>query len=505
MCGIFVTNDPLINQDMQETIEKTLRFRGPDCSSGLIEYNGWKAYHSRLAIIDVESGVNQPLILDDGGLLVFNGEILNFVELGEKYFNTRYKSDTVLLGDLAQSGHLDLAELDGFFAFIYISPTGELKHCARDRFGVKPLFYHKRDGFISFSSEPNTLKKLFNLSVNDHAIEEYRAVRAPILSGSFFTGIDEVAPSTCLINGEYFNLLAHLDGEYENIDIASLKVAMEKGIKTRQVSDAPIGLLLSRGIDSNLLKELGEFDKYYTIGFRGDEDLEYLREQNIDNLTIFECDPETYRVEFNHLLSLRGEPMSVPNEVLLSIIAKTAAAEGVKVLLSGEGADEFFAGYDRIFKWASDASQFDFDVFLEMYCYITPIKGSQLYVRMLSIFDGLTFVSPFETVRWFFIRYHMPILFRRLDFSLMAAGIEGREPIANMHTFQLAAKMSPAALMGQVLGKTPLRELISPYKGHDFAFEKKVGFPVDLTEIFDQYDDENSYEIWFKENLRIIK
>ena len=121
MCGIFVTNDPLINQNMQETIEKTLRFRGPDCSSGLIEHNGWKAYHSRLAIIDVESGVNQPLILDDGGLLVFNGEILNFVELGEKYFNTRYKSDTVLLGDLAQSGHLDLAELDGFFAFIYIS------------------------------------------------------------------------------------------------------------------------------------------------------------------------------------------------------------------------------------------------------------------------------------------------------------------------------------------------------------------------------------------------
>ncbi|MEC4724198.1 hypothetical protein HWQ46_01360 [Shewanella sp. D64] len=505
MCGIFITNDPHINQDMQDIIEKTLRFRGPDCSSGLIEHNGWKAYHSRLAIIDVDSGINQPLIHGDGGLLVFNGEILNFVELGEKYFNAHYKSDTVLLGDLAQSGNLNLSELDGFFAFIYITAKGEIKHCARDRFGVKPLFYHKREEFISFSSEPNTLQKLFNLSVNDNAIDEYHAVRAPILSGSFFSGVDEVAPGTCLMNGEYFNLLTHLNGEYEDIDIPSLKLAIEKGIRTRQVSDAPIGLLLSRGIDSNLLKELGEFDKYYTIGFKGDVDLEYLREQNIDNLTIVECDPETYRTEFKHLLSLRGEPMSVPNEVLLSIIAKTAAAEGVKVLLSGEGADEFFAGYDRIFKWASNANEFDFDIFLGMYCYITPSKESQLYLHMLSIFDGLTFVSPFETVRWFFIRYHMPILFRRLDFSLMAAGIEGREPIANMHTFQLAVKMSPEALMGDVLGKTPLRELISPYKGHNFAFEKKVGFPVDLTAIFDQYHDESSYEIWFKENLRIIK
>lgn len=504
MCGIFITNDPSIIQDAQEIIEKTLRFRGPDGSSGLIDHNGWKAYHSRLAIIDVESGVNQPLIHDDGGLLVFNGEILNFVELGEKYFNKVYKSDTLLLGDLARTSKLDLSELDGFFAFVYIDPQGEMKYCARDRFGVKPLFFYKRDDYISLSSEPNTLQKLFNLPVNDRAIEEYHAVRAPILSESFFSGIDEVAPARCLIHGEYFNLLTYLDGKYEEFDLSQLKMAVEKGITTRQVSDTPIGLLLSRGIDSNLLKELGEFDKYYTIGFKGDEDLEYLRGQNIDNLTIVECSPQQYRTEFEHLLALRGEPMSVPNEVLLSIIAKVAASEGIKVLLSGEGADEFFAGYDCIFKWASTSSQFDVDIFLEMYCYITPVKGSELYLSMVSIFDGLTFVSPFETVRWFFIRYHMPILFRRLDFSLMAAGIEGREPIANMHTFKLAAKLSPDALMGNILGKSPLRELISPYKGHEFAFEKKVGFPVDLTAIFDQYGDESSYEIWFKENLRII-
>ncbi|NRD74148.1 asparagine synthase [Shewanella sp. VB17] len=505
MCGIFITNDPSITQNTLDIIEKTLRFRGPDGSSGLIEHNGWKAYHSRLAIIDIDSGVNQPLIHGDGGLLVFNGEILNFVELGEKYFNKGYKSDTVLLSDLASIGKLNLSELDGFFAFVYIDHQGEMAYCARDRFGVKPLFFHKRDGYITLSSEPNTLQKLFNLSVNDHAIEEYHAVRAPILSGSFFSGIDEVAPAKCLINGEYFNLLTYLDGKYEECDLSRLTMAVEKGITTRQVSDAPIGLLLSRGIDSNLLKELGKFDKYYTIGFKGDEDLEYLRKQNIDNLTIVECSAQQYRTEFERLLALRGEPMSVPNEVLLSIIAKVAASEGIKVLLSGEGADEFFAGYDRIFKWASTVCQFDIDIFLDMYCYIRPVKGSDFYLKMASLFDGLTFVSPFETVRWFFIRYHMPILFRRLDFSLMAAGIEGREPIANMHTFKIAAKLSPDALMGDTLGKTPLRELIAPYKGHQFAFEKKVGFPVDLTAIFDPNGDESSYEIWFKENLRIIK
>ena len=505
MCGLFISNNPEINLSSLNIIEKTLRFRGPDCSSGLIEHLGWKAYHSRLSIIDINSGVNQPVIDKQGGLLVFNGEILNYKELGQKYFKHNYTSDSILLSDLLAYDKLSLDELDGFFAFVYVAANGHIKNAARDCFGVKPLFFHQVGQYISFSSEPNTLKQLFNSEINSAAIKEYKATRAPIFSGSYFENINTVEPGCCFIQGEYFNCLNYLSGDYIDFDLNKLKNALKKGLETREVSDAPIGLLLSKGIDSNLLKEMGKFDKFYSIGFKGDADIEYLKSQNIAGLTSIECEAEDYANDFEFLLNLRGEPMSVPNEVLLYKVSKQAAQDGIKVLLSGEGADEFFAGYDRIFKWASVSKEFDLNVFLNMYCYIPPKKDSKLYQMFKELFASKVFVNTFETVRWFFIRYHMPVLFRRLDFSLMAAGIEGREPIANMHVFEQAVKISAQVLMGDIVGKLPLREIISQYKGDTFAYEKKVGFPVDIAKIFENKKQLSSYDLWFDENLKVLK
>jgi asparagine synthase (glutamine-hydrolysing) len=317
--------------------------------------------------------------------------------------------------------------------------------------------------------------------------------------------VKSVEPGTCYINGRYFDSKEYLKGCYEKVSDCEVETSLKKGISTRMVSDAPVGLLLSRGIDSNLIKELGEFERYYSIGFDGDEDIEYLKGETIDKLTVSTCNREDYLDSFYYLLKLRGEPMSVPNEVLLYRISKIAANDGIKVLLSGEGADEFFGGYDRIFSWAANSNEFILEEFLELYCYKLPSCDSKLYRKFESLFNENIFKTPFETVRWFFIRYHMPVLFRRLDFSLMAAGVEGREPIANYHIFKLASKLSHHDLMGDVLGKLPLRNIISRFKGNIFAFEKKVGFPVDLTKIFDNPDDLSNYDLWFQENLKVLK
>ncbi|EGT3628872.1 asparagine synthetase B [Morganella morganii] len=505
MCGFFISNSSLIKDEHESLIEKYLRFRGPDCSSGLISYNGWKAYHSRLSIIDLTVSTNQPMIDEFGGMLVFNGEILNYKELGHKYFGIEFNSDTKLLSGLLSHEKLFLEELDGFFAFVYIKNNGELLHAARDSFGVKPLFFHEDEHGISFCSEPNVLKLIFDCGTNLDAVEEYYATRAPIFSGSFFKQISSVEPGTCYIKGCYFDCLAYLTGNYKDSSTESVIHALNTGLSTRLVADAPIGLLLSKGIDSNLLRNMGDFKSFYTIGFEGDADIEYLKNQNIKGLTSLVCSPEEYRNAFNYLIELRGEPMSVPNEVLLYLISEKAAADGVKVLLSGEGADEFFGGYDRIFKWAQTVDEFDLDEFLNRYCYISPSKESKLYKKFEELFATNAFVNVFECVRWFFIRYHMPVLFRRLDFALMAAGVEGREPIANMHTFLEAVKFSPGELMGEKLGKTPLREIISTYMGDGFAYENKVGFPVDLTQVFKNDDNLSSYELWFKENLKVLK
>lgn len=506
MCGFFITNVPSLPNNIDDILEESLRFRGPDCSSGLVENNGWKAYHSRLSIIDLSVGNNQPKIDSEGGMLVFNGEILNYKDLGLKYFDREFHSDTDVLSKLLLNNKLKLNELDGFYSFVYINKAGELVHAVRDPFGVKPLFYHQDNNGISFCSEPSVLNKIFDCGTNLEAIEEYYATRAPIFSGSYFKDIVSVFPGHCYVSGCHFDAASYLTSYYNsNSSINEVKKALKKGITTRLVSDAPVGLLLSRGVDSNLLRHMGDFDKYYTIGFKGDEDIEYLKGQNIYGLTAIHCSPEEYKKAFEYLLELRGEPMSVPNEVLLYIISTKAADDGVKVLLSGEGADEFFGGYDRIFKWAQNATNFDLDGFLHMYCYLAPKKDSNLYLKFKTLFDSQNFESTFEAVRWFFIRYHMPILFRRLDFSLMAAGVEGREPIANMHTFLEAIKFTSEELMGEKLGKTPLRELISEYMGKGFAYESKVGFPVDLTKVFENKQGLSSYELWFKENLKVLK
>lgn len=505
MCGFFITNSSNVDKSKESLIEEKLRFRGPDGSSGLIEFKGWLAYHSRLSIIDLSSGVNQPMKDKSGGMLVFNGEILNYKELGYKYFNKEFFSDTRLLSELLSEKKIILNELDGFFSFVYIDSNGNLSHAVRDQFGVKPLFYYEDEFGISFCSEPNVINKLFDCCINHDSIEEYYATRAPIFSGSFFSGVKSVAPGECFVNGQYFNCANNLDSNYEVISIESIEQALCRGVSTRLVSDAPVGLLLSKGIDSNLLRQIGDFSRYYTIGFSGDDDIEFLKLQNLNGLVAMNCSPEEYKAAFDYLLDLRGEPMSVPNEVLLYLISKRASEDGIKVLLSGEGADEFFGGYDRIFQWAFNAKLFDLDEFLNQYCYIPPSKGSRLYNKFALLFSEIQFSSVFEIVRWFFIRYHMPILFRRLDFALMAAGVEGREPIANMHMFLKAVKISPQYLMGDELGKLPLRELISKFMGREFAFEKKVGFPVDLTKIFDNKQSLSSYELWFEENLKVLK
>jgi asparagine synthase (glutamine-hydrolysing) len=504
MCGFFISNNKVVTDKDEITIENLLRFRGPDSSSGLISHAGWHAYHSRLSIIDIEVGNNQPMIDEYDGMLVFNGEILNYKELSLKYFSVEYSSDTYVLSRLISNNLLDVNELDGFFSFVYIDCNGEVKHAVRDPFGVKPLFYHQDDNGISFCSEPSVLSELFKCNVDPVAVEEYKSCRAPIFSGSYFEKIESVRPGECLVDGIYFDAKDYIEKEFIDLDLQDLKSAIKKGVQTRMVSDAPVGLLLSRGVDSNLIKQIGNFEKFYSIGFKGDEDIEYLNEQNYQGLTTIECTPGEYKSAFDYLINLRKEPMSVPNEVLLYLIAKKAAKDGVKVLLSGEGADEFFAGYDRVFQWAKNTEFFELDMFLERYCYRLPSKEGRLYQSFERVFSEIKIEKPFEKVRWFFIRYHMPVLFRRLDFSLMAAGVEGREPLANMHVFLAAVKMNEHSLMAKVLGKVPLRELIAEYMGRDFAYEKKVGFPVDLTKVFENKNNISSYELWFENNLKVL-
>lgn len=511
MCGFFATNDPSINENHLYDIKKRISFRGPDGESVLVEHQGWKLYHARLAIIAPNDLYNQPYLAEDGAIIVFNGEILNFKELANKYDIQNKDSDTHVLSNLLMIDSFNLNELEGFFAFVRIDAKGQLTHCARDRFGVKPLNYYKKaNGLITISSEASAISDIYNISYNPKAIEEYEVFRAPIFQGTFFQDIQIVVPGSCLINGIYFDSLLFLPKEYKDINeiIDNIYKELDASIKSRMISDVPVGLLYSGGIDSNLINEFTiEPLTRFTGGFEGDYDVDHAKSHNIES-NIVNVSNEEFIERFNSMIRLRKEPLSVPNEVILSFLAEAWSSQGGKVLLSGEAADELFGGYDRIYSWALSKEDIDVNEFLSLYAYL-PIEDISESIKQdtSNFFTKLGSISVFEMVRQFFIKIHLPVLFRRLDFALMYAGVEGREPLASSMMFKVAMLCNPKDLFKHDLGKYPLRKVISSKMGSEFAYKPKVGFPIDLGEVFGGIKTENRYDnysIWRKENLRRI-
>ena len=148
---------------------------------------------------------------------------------------------------------LELDELDGFFSFVFVDYNGKLKYAARDALGVKPLFSYSNKNLLGFSSEASVFNKLFNLGFNSKSLEEYALTRYPVFNGSYFNKVPPVKPGSCFVNGEHFDLNSFLN-PISQPSINELEDVLGKSIQTRMVSDARIGLLLSKGVDSNILR-----------------------------------------------------------------------------------------------------------------------------------------------------------------------------------------------------------------------------------------------------------
>jgi asparagine synthase (glutamine-hydrolysing) len=305
-----------------------------------------------------------------------------------------------------------------------------------------------------------------------------------------------------MIKGNHFNLLKEFSKKKQ--PKKNLEAILKRSINLRTRSDAKIGLLLSAGIDSNLIRKNIPKVDYFSGGFKNDFDYAYLRKKKI-NINFTKITKFNFLKRLKRLIHLRGEPLSVPNEVILSLIARNAKSKRVKVLLSGEGADEFFGGYDRIFDWSKN-NKFDVKQFCDFYCY-NKIKESSLEFKTLNrFFKKLKDLNSFEKVKFFFIKFHLPVLLRRLDFSLMSEGIEGREPLLSKEIFIESMKYSENQLMKNKLGKRPLRQISKKYFGKEFSLLKKVGFPVDMSRIVKYKNSRlDNYNLWFKLNLKILK
>ncbi len=369
MCG-FVGFTNRIKDDgtvLHEMMNKIIH-RGPD-SEGMYVGDSACLGFRRLSIIDLEGGT-QPMYNEDGSLVItFNGEIYNFLELREELvaaghdFKTR--SDTeVLVHGFEEWGEELPKRLRGMYAFvIHNIKDGSLFGC-RDIFGIKPFYYANMNGSFIFGSEIKGFLPHpdFKKQMNEEALAHYLSFQYSAVEETFFKNVYKLTP------GHYFT---YKDGEMKIIRYFRPDFKAEEGtleewaeltdkavresVAAHKIADVEVGSFLSSGIDSSYIAEAANVDKTFTVGFKSKNDQyneinyakDFAKTINVENIAK-EITPEEYWENFPKIQYQMDEPLADPAAIALYFVSKLAA-EHVKVVMSGEGADELFGGY-RIYQ-----------------------------------------------------------------------------------------------------------------------------------------------------------
>lgn len=375
MCGI----NGILNLQSSKKVEEhiiikmrdALAHRGPD-DKGIYIANTIGLGHRRLSVLDTSLAGHQPFLSDDKRyVLVYNGEIYNFKEfypeLIRNGFDLKTKSDTEVLLKLFQLyGTTMLHRLNGMFAFAIWDNQEKKLTLVRDRMGVKPLYYSFYNESLYFASEQ---KALFTagvpLKIADDGLEEYIFNRFVAGDNTLYQNIKKVLPGYVMIvqqdgkviQEKWWDLKSEIQKHPQiNDPVEWFRETFDDSVKLRMVSDVPVGVLLSGGIDSSsilasLYRQNYKNIESFNVGFKEEEHNEsHLAKMMSEKL---DYSFQTMNLEgenlYKSLLSstyFQDEPimhLSEPHLLALSQKANTA----VKVLLSGEGADELMGGYVR--------------------------------------------------------------------------------------------------------------------------------------------------------------
>lgn len=365
MCGFVGFTGHLVGGDeILKNMMDTIIHRGPDSAGTHIDSDVSLGFR-RLSIIDLDSGT-QPMYNETNDIvIVFNGEIYNYQELKkdliEKGHVFRNNSDTeTLIHSYEEYGEAMLDRLRGMFAFVIWDGKKKKLFAARDFFGIKPFYYALVDGQLVFASEIKSILEYtpYKKEINPLALENYLTFQYSVLPETFFKGIYKLMPSHCLTfeNGEltirrYWEPVFEPD---ENVTLEELtdKIddAMQASIKRHKISDVEVGSFLSSGVDSSYVAACFKGDKTFTVGFDYAKynEIDYAKSLSekikIDNYSKLISTDEYWDI-IPTVQYHMDEPLADPSAIALYFVSQTAAKH-VKVSLSGEGADEFFCGYN---------------------------------------------------------------------------------------------------------------------------------------------------------------
>ncbi|MDN5104557.1 asparagine synthase (glutamine-hydrolyzing) [Aliarcobacter butzleri] len=371
MCGIIGTN--FLNERFDKSLE-LLHHRGPDFQNS-IKIGNKQFGHTRLAIIDLDEEANQPMIFDDI-LLVFNGEIYNYKELIHvEHLECKTKSDSEVLIRLYQKYGFDfLNKLNGMFSFCIYDMKKDLYFCARDRYGKKPFFYYFKDNKFIFSSSVKSILNLLDYkpNLNKVALSKYMQYFVSFCEDSFYQDIFKLEASTYLIyepnksrelqKKKYYKINTYKAIKDEKQALNDIEELLFKSVEYRLNSDVEVASLLSGGIDSSLISALytkisGKKINTFSIGY--DEyknycelDFAQITASHINsNHHPVEINQKEYINHFEQTLDILEEPHGDSAAIPLNILTKQIHKAGIKTVLSGEGSDEIFLGYDNYAKF----------------------------------------------------------------------------------------------------------------------------------------------------------
>ncbi len=367
MCGIagFINNIDNSNAVLGKMLNR-IRHRGPDAEGEYIDEN-IALGHRRLSIIDISSSGDQPIFNEDKSVVtVFNGEIYNYKSIREKLISAGHRFTTntdteVLVHGYEEYGTDILNMLRGMFSFVIWDKNKKQLFGARDFFGIKPMYYAIMGKTLMFGSEIKCFLEHphFKKELNTQALENYLTFQYSPTRDTFFRNVYKLMPAHYFIYKDgkmtvkrYWDVKFSADEKPELDEwVKRISETFHDSVNAHKIADVEVGSFLSSGVDSSYVAAIADVDKTFTVGFGTDEKYneigwaknfsKAIGKENTSKVIT----PEEYWGNLEKIQYHMDEPLADPSAVALYFVCNIAS-EKLKVVLSGEGADEIFGGYN---------------------------------------------------------------------------------------------------------------------------------------------------------------
>ncbi len=539
-CGFTRTTDN--NKDTLNNMMNQIIHRGPDSEGSYIDEKVAFGFR-RLSIIGIDERGSQPMFNEDRTIvLVFNGEIYNYMEIKQELIlkGHTFTSDSdseVLIHGYEEFGYELLQKVRGMFAFTIWDSNNERLFAARDFFGIKPYYYTLNQEGIVFGSEIKSI--LMHPSVekelNEDALNNYLTFQYSPLQETFFKGIFKLPPAHYFVleKGE-LNITRYWEPIFEEKDdsltnyVNMIDNVVGDSIKAHKISDVEVGSFLSSGVDSSFVAARFNGDKTFTVGFDYDKynEIDYAKKLSkkigIDNYSKTITTQE-YWDALPKVMYHMDEPLADPSAVALYFVSQLAS-QHVKVALSGEGADELFGGYNiykeplslapmkiipfpirQLMGKIANSLPFTFkgksfltragksleERFIGNAFMFTDKEKEKLLKNNRSDFNFRDITRPFydkvknkdDITKMQYLDIHLWMagdILLKADKMSMAHSLEVRVPYLDKKVMELAGQIPTKYRVNKTDTKYAFRLAAKKYLPSDVAGKKKLGFPVPI-------------------------